>query len=267
MIFAGLDTGSRTIKVAIMKDNAIISEYVGDVGHSSVKSSAEGVEEALKKVGLTTRDIDYAVSTGYGRGAQPYARENISDISAHARGAFWLFPTTRTVIDLGGQDCKAINLNETGRVIAFAMNEKCAGGTGRALEIIADVLLVPIEEIGSLSLKASKRSTLTSTCAVFAKGEALMLLQGGEEIANILAAYHMSVAFQCSKLLGRINTVPDLVLTGGVCKNVGVVQSIKEKFGIEPKVPPNPQMVGAIGAAARAREVYLKLKKEVKTAQ
>jgi len=257
MIVAGIDTGSRTVKVVIMSDDRILSQCIGDIGTSSLESSVKLTEKALKEAGLTLKDVNYTVATGYGRAVIPFVKKHISDIAAHARGAAWLFTTASTVLDIGGQDTKAINCDEKGRVIGFVMNEKGAVGTVRFLEIMADTVEAPYEEMGEFSLKSEKKLYLTSTCVIFAKSEALGMLLEGAERNDIIAAVHRSVATQCNKLLGRISLERDLILTGGGSKNIGVVKQIEGVTGVEALVPPDPQMVGAIGAAVIARARYL----------
>lgn len=257
MITVGVDTGSRTVKTAVMLDGRILSQSKDDIGISSLKSSVSCTEKALKAAGLTLKDVDYVVSTGYGRTVVPFSKKHVSDIASHTRGAVWFFPTARTILDIGGQDTKAINCDKKSRITNFTMNEKCAGGTGRFMEIMADMLNVPYEDMGNLSLKSQKKLYLTSTCVIFAKSEALEMLLEGKEKTDIIASVHRSIAIQCNKLLGRISLERDLVLTGGGCRNIGVVKQIEEVIGVEALVPPDPQMVGAIGAAAIARDRYL----------
>lgn len=256
MNFAGIDIGSRAVKVAIISDGRIISQYMDNIGVDSMNPSIKCTEEALKQVGLTIKDLTCTVSTGYGRALIPFADKHISDIAAHARGAVWSFPTGRTILDIGGQDSKAINCSEGGRVIRFVMNEKCAGGSGRFLEVMADLLGVSLEEMGSASLNSPKKTALTSTCVIFAKSEALGLLLEGTEKNDVIAAINRSIAIQSCKLLGKMLQEKDLVLTGGVNKNSGIVKAIKEISNMEPLIPPDPQMVGAIGAAATAMDIY-----------
>lgn len=257
MYFAGVDVGSRSAKIAIMKDNRLVSHYIADTGAASSKIAMMCLNKALESVGLTLDDIDYVAATGYGRSVVPVASANISDISAHAMGAFWGFPSTRTVLDLGGQDCKAISCNERGRVTAFIMNDKCAAGSGRFLEVMADILGVPLGQMDALSLNSKNRVSFSSSCAVFAKSEALTLIRDGVESADIVSGLHSVIAAQCYKMMGRIGVEKDLVMSGGVSKNAGIVRRIAEMIGFEPRLLPDPQIAGAIGTAIFAREKYL----------
>jgi predicted CoA-substrate-specific enzyme activase len=254
MFVAGVDIGSRGAKSVIMEDGNILSSSICDTGPESAKTAQLTMDEALKGTGLSLKDFSYIVATGYGRVLVPFANANISEISCHARGAHWYFPSVRTILDMGGQDCKAINCDENGRVTNFIMNDKCAGGTGRFLEVIADVLQVPLEEIGSLSLESTQDLPFSTVCAVFAKSEALALLKKGVPKSDILSGLHDAIAVRCRNLLKRVSIEKDFTITGGIAKNVGMVNKVKEKVGLEPLLAPDPQIIGALGAALFARE-------------
>ena len=254
MFVAGVDIGSRGAKSVIMKDGNILSSSICDTGPESAKTAQLTMDEALKGTGLSLKDFSYIVATGYGRVLVPFANANISEISCHARGAHWYFPSVRTILDMGGQDCKAINCDENGRVTNFIMNDKCAGGTGRFLEMIADVLQVPMEEIGSLSLESTQDLPFSTVCVVFAKSEALALLKKGVPKSDILSGLHDAIAVRCRNLLKRVSIEKDFTITGGIAKNVGMVNKVKEKVGLEPLLAPDPQIIGALGAALFARE-------------
>ena len=254
MFVAGVDIGSRGAKSVIMKDGNILSSSICDTGPESAKTAQLTMDEALKGTGLSLKDFSYIVATGYGRVLVPFANANISEISCHARGAHWYFPSVRTILDMGGQDCKAINCDENGRVTNFIMNDKCAGGTGRFLEVIADVLQVPLEEIGSLSLESTQDLPFSTVCAVFAKSEALVLLKKGVPKSDILSGLHDAIAVRCRNLLKRVSIEKDFTITGGIAKNVGMVNKVKEKVGLEPLLAPDPQIIGALGAALFARD-------------
>jgi len=254
MFVAGVDIGSRGAKSVIMKDGNILSSSICDTGPESAKTAQLTMDEALKGTGLSLKDFSYIVATGYGRVLVPFANANISEISCHARGAHWYFPSVRTILDMGGQDCKAINCDENGRVTNFIMNDKCAGGTGRFLEMIADVLQVPLEEIGSLSMESTQDLPFSTVCVVFAKSEALALLKKGVPKSDILSGLHDAIAVRCRNLLKRVSIEKDFTITGGIAKNVGMVNKVKEKVGLEPLLAPDPQIIGALGAALFARE-------------
>ena len=257
MYFAGIDLGSRSSKVAVFEDGQLKSTYVGETGLGSARTAEMIMGHALKETGLKLKDFEVIVSTGYGRVVVPFADKNISDILAHAKGSYWYFPSCRTILDLGGQDSKAINLDDRGRLVAFAMNDKCASGNGRFLEMMADILEIPVEEIGKYALTAEETVRFSSICAVFAKSEALSMLRKGRDKQAILSGLHNIIAIQCRKLLELICIEKDLVMSGGVSKNIDVVHKVKEELGLEPLPVPDPQLVGAVGAAVVAREMFV----------
>ena len=257
MFVAGIDIGSRGSKAVIMEDSRMVSSSICETGPESSKTARFTIDAALNGTGLSLEDIGYVVATGYGRILVPFAKANVSEISCHARGANWYFPSVRTILDMGGQDCKAINCDENGRVTNFIMNDKCAGGTGRFLEVIADVLQVPLDEIGDLSLKSTQDVAFSTVCAVFARSEALALLRKGVSRCDILAGLHDAIAVRCLNLLKRIVIDKDFTVTGGISKNIGMVEKIKNKVGLEPVLAPDPQIIGALGAALFAREKAL----------
>jgi len=257
MIVAGIDIGSRAAKAVVLKDDSIVSSVIRDTGPESVKTSRMVMEEVLKGTGLSLDDIRYTVATGYGRVLVPFANENISEISCHAKGINWYFPSVRTILDMGGQDCKAINCDDKGHVTNFVMNDKCAGGTGRFLEMIAEVLNVPLEEIGDLSLKSDNPIPFNTVCAVFAKSDAISYLRKGAAKSDILAGLHEAIATRSLNLLKRISIEKDFSITGGISKNRGMVKKLRDKVGLEPLLCDDPQLAGALGAALFARERYL----------
>jgi predicted CoA-substrate-specific enzyme activase len=256
MIFAGVDIGSRAAKAVIMDGETIISSSITDTGPESAKTAYAVIEMALQNTGISLDNIRYTVATGYGRVLVPFASENISEISCHARGINWYFPSVRTILDMGGQDCKAINCDGDGVVTNFVMNDKCAGGTGRFLEMIADVLDVPLEESGDLALQSKKAIMFNTICAVFAKSDAIANLRKGAARSDILAGLHEAIATRSLNLLKRISIEKDFSITGGISKNRGMVRKLAEKVGLEPLLCEDPQLVGALGAALFARERY-----------
>lgn len=237
-----------------MKDDSILSSVICDTGPESVKTSYFTLQQALNKTGLSLDDIQHTIATGYGRVLVPFANQNISEISCHARGINWYFPTVRTILDMGGQDCKAISCDGGGRVTDFAMNDKCAGGTGRFLEMIAEVLSTPLTKIGDLSLKSKTTIVFDTVCAVFAKSEAIAYLKKGVSKSDILAGLHEAIATRSLKLLKQVSIKKDFSITGGIAKNSGMVAKLREKVGLEPLLCEEPQIVGALGAALFARE-------------
>jgi benzoyl-CoA reductase subunit A len=199
---------------------------------------------------LRIEDMACIVATGYGRAVVPFAHGSLTEISCHGRGAHRLVPGVRTILDMGGQDCKAIRVNERGEVTRFVMNDKCAGGTGRFMEIIADVLKVPLFEIGGLSLKSTKAIAFSRVCAVYAKSEAVAMMRQGESKADILAGLHDAISTRVVALLRRVGIEDKFVITGGIARNVGVVTKIGEKLdGLAITIPAEPMIAGALGAA------------------
>ncbi len=257
MYFAGIDLGSRKSKIALFKEDELIKAYVGETGLGAARTADMIMSLALADTGLRIEDFQSIVATGYGRVVVSFAHSHVSDILAHAMGAFWYFPSARTVLDLGGQDCKAINIDERGRLTGFVMNDKCASGNGRFLETMADHLEIPIEKTGGISLESQKPIIFSTICAVFANSEAMAMVRKGIPIADILAGIHHIIAVQCEKMLEMLSLEEDLVMSGGVSKNSGVVNMVTKRLGITPKIPADPQMVGAVGAAVVARKKYL----------
>ncbi len=256
MITAGIDIGSRAAKAIILKDGAIIASTICDTGPESVKTAYATIDSAMEGTGLALDDIDYIVATGYGRVLVPFARENVSEISCHALGINWYYPSVRTVLDMGGQDCKAISVDAEGRVTNFVMNDKCAGGTGRFLEMIADVLGTTLGEIGDLALQSRQEIPFNTICAVFAKTEAIAYLRQGISRSDILAGLNEAIAIRCLNLLKKVSIEKDFTITGGIAKNKGMVSKISEKVGLEPLLAEDPQLIGALGAALFAQRKY-----------
>ncbi|MFA4836385.1 MAG: acyl-CoA dehydratase activase [Dehalococcoidia bacterium] len=254
MIVAGVDIGSRGSKTVIMQDGRMLSYSICETGPESAKSAYLTMNEALKGTVLSLTDIEYVVGTGYGRVLIPFANENISEISCHAKGANWFLPSVRTILDMGGQDCKAINVDEKGRVTRFIMNDKCAGGTGRFLEVMADVLQVPLQEIGPMALQSRENIPFNTICAVFAKSEALSLLKKGTHESDILAGLYSAIATRCHNLLKRISIDSEFTITGGIAKNTGMVKTLEDKLGMKALLAEDPQIAGAVGAALFAAE-------------
>jgi predicted CoA-substrate-specific enzyme activase len=255
MIVSGCDVGSLTAEAVIMKDGSIISSEIIRVRPRPEQSATDVMDMALAKAGLTYQDIEYCVSTGYGREKIPFANNNISEISCHGKGAQWLLPAVRTVIDVGGQDCKAIRVDENGKLANFVMNDKCAAGTGRFLEFMAKVLRIGIEDLGTLALDSIDTVVVTNVCSIFAESEVLHYIYEGKRPADIAAGINLSMAERVNSLAKRIGIEKDICITGGVAKNIGVVRHLEELLQVEAeKLPVDPQIVGALGASLFARE-------------
>lgn len=251
--FAGVDIGSTMTKVVIMSDR-IEASLIGPTGPEHRKLANRVMEEALGKARLTFEDLTYIVATGYGRINVPFADRQITEITCHAKGLHSLLPTVKTVVDVGGQDSKGIKI-QNGKVMNFVMNDKCAAGTGRFLEIIADSLGVPLEKIGEMSLAAERIAAVSSTCTVFAEQEIISRLASGEPIANLIAGIHDAVATRISSLVKKLNVEPDIAVTGGGAKNIGLVRALESKFGCPLLVPPEPLITGALGAALMGKDI------------
>jgi predicted CoA-substrate-specific enzyme activase len=250
MHFLGVDIGALTVKVVLI-DQArnVVGREVARAGYSGRDTAARMVEELRQR-----HDIAYTVVTGYGRVTFDLADEELSEISCHAKGAAFLCPKVRTVIDIGGQDSKVIRVLPSGRVSDFAMNDKCAAGTGRFLEVMANALEVDLEELGALSLRSASPVTISSTCTVFAESEAISHMARGAAKEDVAAGLHCAIACRIAGMAARVSPMPEVVFSGGVALNRGVVHALEETLDQKIVVPPEPQLVGALGAALFAWE-------------
>ncbi len=261
IISGGVDVGSVSSQAVIMTDGQLFAYSSMRTGSDSPDSARKAMGWALEETGLTLEDIQYVVGTGYGRVNVPFSNRAITEIACHARGANYIYgPTVRTVLDMGGQDCKAIHCDERGKVTAFLMNDKCAAGTGRGMEVFADLLAVPIEEIGERSLDVDEEPPpVSSTCVVFAKSEATALLREGWPKNKVLAAYCSAMAHRVVTLLERIGVEEYFAITGGISKNIGVVKRLEDELGVKSLATDyDPQIAGAIGAALFAEALVKK---------
>lgn len=253
MITAGIDLGSLSTKVLILEDDNILSTSVLTTGEEGALVAKKAMDEAIKKANISFEELKNIVSTGYGRKFVPFAKQSKSEMLCHAKGSHWLFPKARTVIDVGAESSKVIRINEEGVVEDFAGNDKCAAGTGVFLDTMAKALEVPLEDIGQLSLEHKEKAQISSMCAVFAESEVVSHVHKGIPRNDILAGIHESIADRIFGMLNRIGVQNDVVMTGGVAKNIGMVRALEEKLGIKIYIPEYPQMVGALGAALIAR--------------
>ncbi len=250
MIVAGVDAGSLSAEAALVDDGGkVLAQSVVLMGGCSAKASEKALKVALEEANLSIDDLTYIVATGCGREISPYANARVTEITCIARGAFSLYPSCRTIIDIGGQDTKVIRVNERGIVSEFDMNDKCAAGTGRFLEVMANALGVGLEEMGQRSLDFEEDLQISSVCTVFAESEVISLQSQGKKVNDILRGIHKAIADRTVGLLERIGVEKDVVMTGGVAKNIGVVRAIEQKLGLALLIPEEPQTVGAIGAA------------------
>jgi predicted CoA-substrate-specific enzyme activase len=250
MYVAGVDVGSLSTDTGILDDvQHIVTYNVLFTGASSKKASRTSYEEALSEAGLKEENIAFVVSTGYGREVVPFADTQVTEISCHARGAYHFFPGTRTIIDVGGQDSKVIRINARGRVIDFAMNEKCAAGTGRFLEVMARALEIDLDKMGEQSLQAKSPVSISSMCTVFAESEVVSRIAEGHPKEDIIGGIHNAISDRLISLLQRVGMEEEVTMSGGVAKNVGVVKALQEKLGTQFNIAFEPQIVGAVGAA------------------
>lgn len=264
VITAGVDVGSVSSKAVIMVDGELYSYSIMRTGSDSPDSARKVVNAALKGTGMTVDNFDYCIGTGYGRVNVPMAQQTITEIACHARGANWMYgPEVRTVLDMGGQDCKAIRCDDRGKVLKFIMNDKCAAGTGRGMEVFADLIKVPVWEIGPRSFQIEKEPTMvSSTCVIFAKSEVIGLLEQGIPENEVIAAYCAAMAHRIAELLKQLGVEEKLAITGGIAKNEGVVKRLEGEIGVKTMdkvwyrpdmraagIPFDTMIAGAIGAA------------------
>ncbi len=257
--FAGIDVGSLTTEVVILdKDERMLSYGIGATGANVAEAVEHTLDQALSRAELTKDLLNFIVATGYGRITIPFADKKITEISCHAMGAHHLFPDTETVIDIGGQDSKVIRIDGKGKVIDFTMNDKCAAGTGRFLEVMAGTFQVSIDDFGALSLKAKREIPISSICTVFAESEVISLIARNEPAEDIIRGLHRSVV---SRVWGMVQTVgvPGAVtMSGGVAKNPGVVRLLEEHLNKPIHIHTEPQIIGALGAALLAGKHFLR---------
>jgi len=232
-----------------MADGQIRGTKVIFTGYNAQQAGTKVYEELLKQLGIKKSDVSKVVSTGYGRNSVKFMDKAMTEIICHGAGAYYLNPRVRSVIDIGGQDSKAMVLDERGKVKNFAMNDKCAAGTGRFLEVMARALEVDLDGFGTLSLRAGDPSRISSLCTVFAESEVISLISKGEKRENIIAGIHESIAARVAAMANRLRIAPLVVMTGGVAKNIGVVKAIERKIGMAVEVSEYAQVNGAIGAA------------------
>ena len=249
-----IDSGSRTTKIVIFQNNRIKYSNVVDTGVNPKTTSEFLSKKTLSNLEINKRDISKIYATGYGRKLVRFADKQVSEITCHARGVNFLFPEVRTVIDIGGQDSKVILVNEKGKVIDFVMNDKCAAGTGRFLEVVAHILELTVDELGKISLQSNEKINIDSTCVVFAESEIIGLISQGKKRADIIMSVHHSIAKRTKSFLSQLPWQKPVVFTGGVAKNVGMTKAISSVLNAEIIVPENSFITGALGAAIFAGE-------------
>ncbi|MCX6007042.1 MAG: acyl-CoA dehydratase activase [Chloroflexi bacterium] len=254
-VYAGIDIGSLTAKVVLLTPSRTIGTYRVIQGRIVDEDSAIlAFTQALDDLHLSKSDVEYIVTTGYGRDMINFGDKSITEITCHARGVRFVYPEASSVIDIGGQDSKVIVLDEEGGVANFAMNDKCAAGTGRFLDVMAHALNVPIEKMGELSRQSSNPASISSICTVFAESEVISLVANKRSRVDIIAGIHESIARRINSLTHQVKLKSPVIMSGGVAKNTGVVRALEKTLGVLIKVPPEPQIIGALGAALYAAD-------------
>ena len=252
ILTCGIDVGSVSSQAVLVCDGEMYGYNSIRTGNNSPDSANNALNGVMEKCGMKVEDIHYVVGTGYGRVNVPFAHRAITEIACHARGANYMGGSkVRTILDIGGQDCKAIHCDEKGKVTNFLMNDKCAAGTGRGMEVIADLMRIPIDELGARSLDVDEEPpAVSSVCVVFAKSEALSLLKSGWTKNKVVASYCQAMAERVVSLLERVDVEKEFFITGGIAKNIGVVKRIERLIGFEAlKSEYDSQIAGALGAA------------------
>src|SRR5512146_2632814 len=256
-VAAGVDVGSTQTKAIIMQENdraRIVARVLVDTGANVTKAAEHAFLAACRQAGLETREVGFVVGTGYGRYKISFGHAQMTEISCHARGAHYLFPNTRTVIDMGGQDSKAISVGGSGEVRDFVMNDKCAAGTGRFLANAAEVMGIGLDQVGPLSLQATRPVKIATVCTVFVESDILSYLAQGKKAEDILGGVHLAIAKRTLSLARRVNIEPEITMTGGVARNTGMVAALEEVLGQKMQVNEDAQFIGAVGAALFALE-------------
>jgi len=252
--YIGVDVGSLSTDVVVIDEAAnVLGSAITLTGANSTQAAETALAEAAQKAGIKTDQADYVVSTGYGRSAVPFAQKAVTEITCHAIGAKHLFPQCRTIIDIGGQDSKVILVGSNAKVLNFTMNDKCAAGTGRFLEVMAAKLEITLEDLGRLSLAAEGETAISSVCTVFAESEIVSLVARNHSLPEIIKGLHRSVVNRIMSMVRSVGLTGPYTMAGGVAKNQGVVVLFTESLGETPAVADEPQLVGALGAALIAR--------------
>lgn len=254
MPVAGIDIGSLSTEVVIIERDTILTSVILPTGASSKKAASQAMEAALRQAGLSFDELERVIATGYGRVSAPFIHEKVTEITCHGKGAHYLNPEVRTVIDIGGQDSKVISINKDGKVIDFLMNEKCAAGTGRFIEVMCQALEVDLNEFAGLAMSTTKTVPISSMCAVFAESEVVSLIAEGYPREQIIKGIVASIVDRTETMVRRIGLTEKIMMTGGVAKNRAVVHALQEKLAAEIIVPEEPQIVGALGAALLAQD-------------
>jgi predicted CoA-substrate-specific enzyme activase len=257
--FVGIDVGSTMTKVVILNEG-IVASIIGPTGPEQRRLANKVMEEVLNKAAISFQTIAYIVSTGYGRINVPFADKQFTEITCHAKGIVRLFPNAKTIIDVGGQDVKGIKIDAAGKIIDFVMNDKCAAGSGRFIEVIADTLGISLDKVGDLSLRSKNPANISNICTIWAQQEVAASLAEGVPISDLLAGVHKSLADRISRMVSRLKVEEAVIVTGGGGKNKGLLKALSEQLGHEILVPEEPLITGALGAALLGKEIVEKAK-------
>jgi (R)-2-hydroxyacyl-CoA dehydratese activating ATPase len=252
---AGVDVGSTQTKAVIVDEaRQIVGRALIDTGANVIKAAEEAYQTALRQSDIEEREVEFVIGTGYGRYRVTFGNTQVTEISCHGRGAVHMFPETRTVVDMGGQDTKAIKVTPEGEISDFCMNDKCAAGTGRFLGAAADALGLPLSELGPISLQSQKPIKISTTCTVFAESEVLAWIGKGKKIEDILWGVHTSIASRTVALMRRVGIEGQVTFSGGVSRNQGMVKALEERLGDTLNISEESHYMGALGAALFAHD-------------
>lgn len=252
MITAGIDVGAKTVKVVIVKDGKILSKVMKQGGRKKEEVAHEAYNEALQNANLKKEDVAKVVSTGAGKKKATFAKDDVSEVGADARGALYFFPSVRTVIDVGAEEGRGVKCDATGKVIDFVINEKCGAGAGSFTEAMSRALEVKLEDMGKMSLTSKSAVPMNAQCAVFAESEVISLIHKKIPKEDIIRAVHDAIAARITSMIRTIGVEKDVSLVGGLSRNPGFVQSMKDALGVDVFIPEDPEFIGALGAALAA---------------
>ncbi len=265
---AGVDVGSTQTKAVIVDEaKAIVGRSLIDTGANVIRAAENAFQQALKSADLREEEVEYVIGTGYGRYKVTFGNTQVTEISCHGRGAVHMFPETCTVLDMGGQDTKAIRVSAAGEIVDFCMNDKCAAGTGRFLGAASSALDIPLEELGPMALRGERQVKISTTCTVFAESEVLSWLGKGKKIEDILLGVHQSIAMRATGLLRRVGIEEQVTFTGGVARNQAMIEALNKRLGLEVNVSEESHFMGALGAALFALDRILASRSPARTSQ
>ncbi len=265
---AGVDVGSTQTKAVLIDEKKrIAARALVDTGANVLAAAENAYRTSLRDSGIREEDVEYIVGTGYGRYRVTFGNTQVTEISCHGRGAVHMFPSTHTVVDMGGQDTKAIRVSPSGEIVDFCMNDKCAAGTGRFLGAASSALDIPLGDLGATALKSEKPVRITTTCTVFAESEVLSWLGKGKKIEDILWGVHQSIAARSIALLRRVGIEDEVTFTGGVARNVGMIEALNQGLGLKVNVSEDSHYMGALGAALFALDHILASRRPIDAAE